>query len=85
MKTFAEADKTMHAIETQWHFPIMTKYGFTSETPPQQGFVRSYDYTHADGHSIKVATGVRADYWEGAGSGGYWSELEPHLKRLTNQ
>jgi len=78
-----EVDKIMHPVEKQWHYPILTKYGFTSDTESQQGLVRGYIYTHPDGHTIHVITGYHSDYWSGAGGGGYWSSLELHLQKLT--
>lgn len=82
-KAFNKANEVMHPIETQWHYPIMIEHGYKSETPPQKGFVRSYQYEHPEtGRVIDVTTGSSADYWNDRTSGefGYWSDLEPHLK-----
>ena len=80
--SIADADQKMHPVEIQWHYPIMTKYGFNSDTPPQKGFVRHYQYSHPDGRLIKVTTGISADYFEDdKGAFGYPGGLEPHLAR----
>lgn len=73
--TLNEADKKVHPVETQWHYPIMTKHGFVPETMEATGFVRRYVYNHPDGRKITCNTGVRADYWDG----GNWDELDAHL------
>ena len=81
LRRFNEANKIVHPVETQWHYPIMTKYGYVPVTLTGIGFVRSYEYTHPEtGRSIKVSTGVNADYWEDGGAFGYWRDLEPHLQ-----
>jgi hypothetical protein len=80
-----EADKKVHPVETQWHHPIMTKYGYVPDTKEAVGFVRSYTYTHpGTGHSVIATTGYSADYWNDMASkkSGYWRELEPHLLSL---
>lgn len=84
MSDFSEANKKVHKVEDQWHYPILTKYGFTPITKEQAGFVRRYEYQRGE-HKIVCNTGVNADYWSnpsGCG-GGYWSELEPHVKNLN--
>jgi len=82
---FAKANERMHSVETEWHYPILTKAGFTSDTTPQQGFVRSFVYNHPAGHNIKMTTGVNADYWDNTKTGdfGYWADLQPHLNSLN--
>ena len=79
---FDKANQKIHPVETQWHHKYMVKYGFIPKTKEAQGFVRAYTYEHPAGHTITCNTGVNADYWNGAGGGGYWSDLEPHLKKL---
>lgn len=81
------ANETIHPVEKQWHYPIMTRYGYVSTDQPQQGFVRSYTYSHPNGHSIKVSTGYSSDYWNDlcGKAEGYWSTLEPHLQSLVAQ
>jgi hypothetical protein len=77
------ADKIVHKIEIDWHYPIMTKYGYEPTTREAVGFVRHYQYVHpVTGHKIKCCVGINGDYWEGAGGFGYWRDLEPHLKKL---
>jgi len=78
--TLDEADKKVHAVKTQWHYPILTKYGFEPLDKEKQGLVRRYRYQKGN-DIITCNTGVNADYWSGAGGGGYWSELEPYLKK----
>ncbi len=81
---FEQANQKVHPVEAQWHFPILTKYGYTPITPQQTGFVRTYVYERA-GHQIVCTTGSRADYWRDDTNkdGGYWASLEPHLKKLV--
>jgi len=83
MSNFDEADKKVHPVEGEWHYPILTKYGFMPVTKVGIGFVRSYLYTKGD-HQIRVNTGVNADYWNDLTNPtfGYWSDLEPFLKTL---
>lgn len=81
---FNEADKKIHPVETQWHFPIMTAAGFIPETTEGVGFVRSYVYTHPDGRKIRATTGVNGDYWNDmtVNKGGYWCDLKAYVKRV---
>ena len=81
---FEEANKKVHPVEGEWHYPIMVRYGFTPETKEAVGFVRSYEYHHPSGRIIVVTTGVNSDYWQDRQDlkRGYWSDLEPHLKSL---
>ena len=86
---FNEANEKVHLVETQWHYKILTKYGWEAVTKEQTGFVRNYTYSHPlTSMTIVCTTGVNADYWtllDGNKSiiGGYWCDLEPHLKTLT--
>jgi len=85
---FAEANKTIHPVETQWHYPTMTKYGYIADTQQGIGFVRTYDYHHpTSGHSMSVTTGYSADYFRDDHNPmtglGFWGDLEPHLKKIT--
>lgn len=78
-----EADEKEHKLEDQWHYEIMTKHGWKSNDLIGVGFVRNYVYYHSD-HTNKITatTGSSADYWnDGRGNGGYWADLEPHLKK----
>ena len=86
-EAFEKANQTIHRVEDQWHYPIMSKYGFTALTKEAPGFVRSYLYERGN-HTVQVTTGVNADYWiampsKRAGPQGYWADLEPYLKTLT--
>lgn len=83
-KDFAKANQIVHPVEKEWHYPILTKYGWLPKTLTGKGFVRTYDYINSKmpGEIIKMTTGVNADYWSGAGGGGYWFALEPHLKKI---
>ena len=82
MTTFEEGAKVIHPVEDQWHYPIMTKYGFKPLDKEGVGFVRSYRYENDNGHKIIVTTGVNADHWidKSNNAFGYWSSLEDHLK-----
>jgi len=88
-RNFEEANKKVHPVEDQWHYPILTKYGYEPVTKEAVGFVRSYDYTHpATRHTIRCCTGYSSDYWRTVpflpeSKQGYWSDLEPYLKELS--
>ena len=84
-ETFNKANDKVHPVETQWHFPILQKYGFEPITKEGIGFVRSYTYKKGD-HEIVCTTGSNADYWKDntVPGGGYWSALEPHLKKISS-
>jgi len=83
---FREANETIHPVEQQWHYPILTKYGFVPITKTAQGFVRSYVYEHpVTREMVSANTGASADYWETTGKGSgdfshFWAGLEPYLK-----
>ena len=82
--SFEEANKKIHKVEDQWHFPILTKFGFKPIQLEAVGFVRSYRYEHPNGRVIVCTTGVNSDRWEEMITQdklrwGYWSELEKHL------
>ena len=83
--SLAEANQKVHPVDTQWHFPTMTENGYLADTKEATGFVRTYQYTNpTNGHTMTVTTGAHADYWRDPtnNAGGYWIELEPHLKSL---
>lgn len=82
---FEKANRVIHPVEKEWHYPIMAKAGFEAKTKTGIGFVRSYEYQHPSGRAVRVTTGVNADHWEDKTSGdiGYWSKLEAHLKSLN--
>lgn len=73
-----------HAVESQWHHPILIRNGFEAVTKTQRGYVRSYEYTNASGKKIVCTTGVSSDYWTDKESKrqGNWQELDSYLKSL---
>ena len=82
--TFDEADKVIHPVETQWHYPILTAAGYLPNTLSATGFVRRYIYTHpATCNVIAVSTGMNIDYWTDntTKQSGYWATLESHLAK----
>lgn len=90
MSAFNEANKIVHPVEKQWHYAILIKYGYEAITKSDVGFVRSYNYTNPKfpGKTVICTTGANADYWQFVDDsslteeeGGYWSELEPFLKK----
>lgn len=88
MGDFEKANEKVHAVEDQWHYPIMTKFGFVPKTDKATGFVRSYKYEHPNSNVIiQCTTGASSDYWEDLTSSnntpGYYSELEPYLSSLS--
>lgn len=83
MMDFEQANKAVHPVEAQWHYPILTAAGYVPETKEATGFVRRYDYTHPSKAPIRARTGVNGDYWEcSTGGAGYWADLEPFLKKM---
>lgn len=73
--TLDEADKKVHPVETQWHYPVMIKYGFIPITKEAVGLVRSYEYTNPTGRLVRCTTGYSADTFE---------ELDPTTRRIRN-
>lgn len=85
MKTFEEANKTVHPVTSQWHYPILTKHGYLPETQEEVGFVRKYIYTHpTTKHSMRLVTGMSSDYWTDTKTSkvGYWNELDTYLASI---
>lgn len=82
MNSFEEANKVVHPVEKQWHFPFLTKFGFEAVTKEDVGFVRMYTYKHPRGEVIHCHTGMSRDYWEHGKTVGLWSDLEIHLQSL---
>ena len=82
--TFAEANKTIHPVETQWHYNQMTDSGFTPLDKEKQGFVRSYQYSKGD-RIIECTTGSSGDYWNDRKTGefGFWRDLKRHLEKIS--
>lgn len=82
-----EGWKMEHNVEDEWHYDILTKYGFEPINKTGIGFVRSYKYKNKDGHEISAHCGASSDYWrdESEDKSGYWASLEPHLKKITQQ
>lgn len=81
---FEQANQKVHAVEDQWHYPILTKYGFVAQDKTGVGFVRSYNYHHSSGVTIRCTTGSSADYWTHLNTKhhGYYGSLEGYLKSL---
>lgn len=80
---FERANKRIHKVEDQWHYPIMTKYGFKPLKELAVGFVRQYKYSNGL-DIITCNTGVNAEYWQAPQGFGYWADLEPHMKKHYN-
>jgi hypothetical protein len=76
----------IHPVDTQWHFPIMTRAGFVPVTREAKGLVRRYEYTRGD-HVVVVCTGLNMDYFVDMTlkKERIWSELEKHLKTLSTE
>lgn len=85
---FEKADQVVHPVTTQWHYPIMVKYGYEPISKEGVGFVRAYAYIHPDTqHIMTLHTGANADYWRDTKTDeiGYWKSLESHLQLLSCQ
>lgn len=84
MNEWKIANSKEHKVEDQWHYEILTEYGFTPTTKTGTGFVRKYEYVHPSGRKILCHTGASADYWTDplTKASGYWGTLEPYLKSL---
>jgi hypothetical protein len=67
----SSGDDVMHPAETgcPMHEQLISK-GFTTNTPPQKGFVRSYDYIHPDGSTVTHTVGVHGDHWKATNADG---------------
>lgn len=81
---FQEANKVVHKVEDQWHYPILVAAGFVPCTMEGVGFVRHYLYEKGSKQIICV-TGAHCDYWtcDQDNARGYWTDLAPFLKRLA--
>jgi len=79
--SLAIADQKVHPVESQWHYPILTEFGYEPLDKEGVGLVRSYKYQKGD-HVITVTTGANADYWEANDGFGYWADLKPYLQKL---
>jgi len=78
------ANSVIHNVTDEWHYPILSAYGFTPETTTQIGLVRKYVYKNKDGETVIANTGVHGDYWSSTGTikdHGYWSSLKGFLDR----
>lgn len=84
---FNQADKKVHPVEVQWHYPILTEAGFVAQTKEGIGFSRSYVYERLDGHKIKATTGINCDYWKDMTTGktGYGCDLKGYVGELINE
>ena len=78
---FDIANKIEHPVEKEWHYPIMTKFGFKAITKIGIGFVRSYLHAKEE-HQFKLTTGYHSDYWQDlmTEDTGYPSTLKEHLE-----
>jgi len=86
LESFNKADKRVHKVEEEWHYPIFIKYGYEPIEKEGIGFVRSYDYVHKErGNKIQWTTGCNRDYWKGSGGYGLWADLEPYLEKLDKE
>ena len=86
LESFNKADKRVHKVEEEWHYPIFIKYGYEPIEKKGIGFVRSYNYVHKErGNKVKWTTGYSRDYWEGSGGYGLWADLEPFLQKLNSE
>ena len=85
---FEKADKVAHFVENQWHFKLMTKYGFRAIDKTAVGFVRHYNYEHIKTkYRICACTGIHADYFTDITNktvvdDSYHNGLKLHLKKL---
>jgi hypothetical protein len=81
LERFNEANKIVHPVCTQWHYPIMIKFGYIAVNKTDIGFVRHYVYHHPTlDHKVTCSTGASADHWQdNKNHFGYWSDLEPRL------
>lgn len=77
---FVQANKKVHKVEDQWHYPILTKHGYIPQDKERIGFVRSYEYIHPEtGDVIIASTGANCDHWRAKDAGGFYYSLEGHL------
>jgi hypothetical protein len=88
-ETFKSVNQIIHPVQKQWHYPIMTKYGYVADTKEDTDFVRKYDYHNPiTGHKMSVHTGANADYFcddYNPVKDYLWAGLEPHLKSLSKE
>jgi hypothetical protein len=82
---FKKGDEKIHKVEDEWHYPILTKFGFKPVDKEAVGFVRQYTYKRGE-HTVQCNVGCNADYWNDltvpSSCMGYWGTLESHLKKL---
>lgn len=92
MLTFEEANKTVHKVENEWHYPKLIKHGWTPEDKTGIGFVRSYKYKNPKFPDTVISgvVGVNSDYWSHRKendwreiNGGLWNTLETYLDSLS--
>lgn len=76
---FQSANSISHPVEKEFHYKLLTKYGFVCNDPAPIGFVRQYKYKK-ENREIKVCIGASADYYEGFCGFGFMSGLEGELK-----
>lgn len=80
---FKSANNIAHPVENEYHYKLLTKYGFVCNDPAPTGFVRKYKYTNGN-KDITVCIGASADYFEGFCGFGYMSKLETELKKYIS-
>lgn len=86
LTSFNAADKVVHPVEKEWHYPIFTKYGYEAITKEGIGFVRSFIYVHPiSGNKVTYTTGYNSDYWNAKNAFGYWADLEPYLQKEASK
>ena len=84
MNEFSQGWKVDHNVEKEWHYDIMTKYGFEPITKVGVGWIRDYDYKKDD-IIVKCTTGANSDRWKCGNEGGFWGTLESFLKQKIGQ
>lgn len=89
MSIYAEANKKVHPVETQWHYDILAPLGWVAETREATGLVRCYDYSlPGTDYRVRCATGVNADHWSELThkkAAGYWGTLEKFAKEVDSK
>lgn len=81
---FEEANKVVHPVEGEWHYQLMTAYGYVPETKEAIGFVRTYLYKHSvTGAIITCHTGASADYFKSGDRIGYAHSLATYLEEKS--
>lgn len=80
---FTEAEKEVHRVEDEWHFPVLTLFNFQPIEKQTVGRIRVYHYKNETQNIIKAAFSYGAFYWkdkEKYAGGVDLRSLEEHLK-----